>query len=235
MTRKLKTLGLAVVAIMALSAVIASASQAAAAKFMAETSYPAPVKGVSTNTHTFTTPAGITLSCTTATFTGIASAESAELTMGPKYENCSTKVLGITFPVKATIGEAGHKCDYLFHAGVTTATADEYAGTVDVKCEAAGEDITVDVFESKKKEEENVTFCQLHIAPQTGLGAINYNNNTAASPKSVAVEASVAGIATTRTGSALCGAATSSASYAGKVTVTATTAGGAAQGVTLTP
>jgi len=113
--KRIRLLGLALVAVFAMSAVAASGASAFTT-FEAET-YPVKIKGTQTNTQEFAVNSG-SIQCKKATFEGSASGASATLKVKPKYEECTFAALGA-----ATVEMNG--CEYNLHA----------AGTVDVECE----------------------------------------------------------------------------------------------------
>jgi hypothetical protein len=157
MIRKSKALGLALVAVFAMSAVIASA--ASASTFHAA-KYPVTLSGSQTTTHVFSA-SGTSVSCEKATFAGSASADSSEVTIHPTYSGCTA--FGF---VGATVNT--EECNYVFHSGATTNEKEEiYAGTTDVKC-PAGQSIKV-----------TASTCALEIKGQTGLSSVSFDNNAA--------------------------------------------------------
>ena len=140
MTRNLKVLGLAFVAVLAMSAVVANA--ASAANFVAS-KYPATFTGSNTKgTEKFHTEAG-DVECDSH-FEGTESGASSTATAHPTYTNCEA-FLGLS----ATVDTTG--CNYVFHLTSTT------AATTDVEC-AEGKVITV-----------TAGTCKLTIGAQTGL------------------------------------------------------------------
>jgi hypothetical protein len=176
MIRKSKALGLALVAVLAMSAVVASA--ASASKFESA-KYPVNLTGSQSTTHKFTA-GGTEVTCKSATFKGSASGASETQTIHPEYKECTAfGFLG------ATITTTG--CDYKFHAGAETGT-NKHAGTVDVVCEA-GKAIKV-----------SASTCALEIKGQNGLSAVSFLNETSgANAGKVTVGANVASIAYTTT------------------------------------
>jgi hypothetical protein len=113
MNRKLKTLGLALVAVLAMGI---SAASASAANFHSE-STSTVLTATQVNQHTFTSNAG-TVHCTTATFSGTTSSTSTTQTsqeLTPAYSGCTNTTFG-----GATV-DVG-TCKYRLHA----------AGTADV-------------------------------------------------------------------------------------------------------
>ena len=177
MTRNLKTLGLAIVAVLAMSAMVASAAQASV-EFTAP-SYPATLSGNQATTHVFTveTTSGdnITTTCTTASFHGTISGPNTAQTITPTYTGCTA------FGLEATVKFEG--CDYVFHPGATTGTADEYSGTADLSCPAGTGPVRV--FDTLNR-------CEVTLSQQLGIGPVKYVTDTTAGD--VLVKAEVTGI-----------------------------------------
>ena len=162
MTRKLRTLGLVLIAALAMSATGAVAAQAA--QFHTKGGvYPATVTGAQITNQVFKfhveTGKNNELVCKKAAFTGSLAAASPELTIHPVYEEC-------TFSGAAATVNTG-KCNYVFHAGAKI-VLDEYAGTLDIECEP-NQFINV-----------VTTTCEIHITPQNGLKEIVLVDSTAA-------------------------------------------------------
>jgi hypothetical protein len=184
MRNKLKALGLALVAVFAMSAIASSAAQAG--QFETQSGANAtvtgeqitgPVTGKTVSEHEFTTRIG-TVKCEFATFHGVAIPVSTELTLTANYTEC---FLGGTIEAHVNM----HGCDYNFNAGNTIAgSPDEIEVSTEVKC-PVGEKIEVIVTNGKS--------CTITIAPQTVAG-ITAKNNTAASPMDVVATVDAAGI-----------------------------------------
>src|SRR3954451_12492538 len=89
MNRKIKALGLALVASFALTAVLASAASAAGT--FTSSSTHTILSGTQVGNHTFTAGSGFgAIHCTIATFSGTSAATSeTDQTMKPTYEGCS--------------------------------------------------------------------------------------------------------------------------------------------------
>lgn len=148
MNRKFKTLGLALVAAFAMSAVVASA--ASAANFTAS-SYPASGSGGQTTQHKFTVQ-GQTVTCNTASFTGSLTEASETITITPAYGNCTA--FGF---VNAKVEMNG--CDYDFNAGNGS------TGSVVIKCPTESSITIV------------ASTCTVHIPGQTpGTNTVDYKN-----------------------------------------------------------
>src|SRR4051812_44505900 len=135
MIRKLKVLGLALVAVLAFSAVAASASQAFEfTSFNTETELHEGGTSVGNQTagnkHKFTPTGGFaSIQCTTAHFTGTsATGTEKEPVSHPEYTGCTD-----TFGRAVDVSTAG--CNYKFHINKEV-EADVFEGTTDIVCEA---------------------------------------------------------------------------------------------------
>lgn len=207
MIRNLKTLGLALFAVLALTAVGASAASASA--FSAD-EYPVTVEGEQTNTHTFTVQAGTT-HCSVAKFHGTAGAESSTLTITPTYTGCTLTPLG-----SATVKMNG--CDYMFHSGAATGNPDEFNSSVDIVCSGSNVIEVVVPF-----------ICTVKVGPQTGLSNTVLKSNT--SPATVTATASVSGIAYSQSGSFCTNGSFSNGTYNGTVAMSGTNEAGESNGI----
>lgn len=199
MIRNLKALGLAAMAVFAMSAVVAQAAQAEAL-FHSDSSS-SFLEGSQVTTNEFSVTTGI-VKCTTATFTGtVAAATTSTVRVHPTYTGC--KLAG----QKAEVVTTG--CDYLFHATETDGSAEAILATVDVVCEA-GKEITV----SKEG-------CTVTVGSQSLNGiTINNTNPGATSEKDVDVTANVTGITYVETGATCAGSGLHhTGTYKGTVTV----------------
>ena len=155
MIRSFRTLGLALVAVFAMSAVVASA--ASASTFHAA-KYPVTLSGSQSSTHVFSA-SGTSVSCEKATFAGEASADSSAVTIHPSYSGCTA--FGF---VGATVNT--EECNYVFHSGATTNEAEQiYAGTTDITC-PTGQSIKI-----------TASTCALEVKAQTGLSSVSLDNN----------------------------------------------------------
>ena len=221
MNRKLKALGVAVVAVLAMSAVVASGAQAT--KFTAA-EYPASLHGTQPEgaKHSFKYGSA-TVECSTATFAGTLSEASSEVGIEPTYEGCHVIILGTTFP--ATVTKSGSKPCYTFKVTGTDKEAlgdvDKAEGDVHVNCS-----LTIDIYSNASDHAADKTLCVIHVEPQTAGGTVTYEATTAPTPDVLHVYAKNVTVAATRTGSALCGAASGTGTYNGKVTVGAKDKGG---------
>jgi len=167
MIRNLKTLGVALCAVLALSVVAASA--ASAANYTAS-SYPAIGTGTSAvGNDVFKTEAG-NVECKSH-FTGTLAAASSTLTVTPTYTEC--KAFGF-LNATVTMGT----CDYQFQAP-TLVSADNYTAAVKVVCGATPITITAGT-------------CKATVGAQSPAGNVAITDETAAGD--VKVKANVTGI-----------------------------------------
>lgn len=162
MTRNLKALGLALVAVFAMSALVVSAAQAEEVKhtFTSEVTPTVLTGKQETGTkHAFTVGTGAnahTTTCEKAEFAGTQEGKEANtVTLKPTYSECSASGLGA-----ATV-RTNH-CAYVFQSD--TVTSEDAA--VEVEC-AEGSSIEVEV------PSVGVT---LHIGAQTPAGGNHYTN-----------------------------------------------------------
>jgi hypothetical protein len=169
MTRKFKTLGVALFAVLALTAV--SASAASAANYTAS-GYPTTGTAESTvGNNTVTTEAG-TIECKTHMEATLA-APSPTLTVKAAVTNC--RAFGF---LEATVQM--NTCDYLFTEPKLIKTH-EYTAAVHVKCTNAASPITI-----------TAATCKLTIGEQSPSGHVIIINDTAAGD--VKVRAAMSGI-----------------------------------------
>jgi hypothetical protein len=183
MIRNLKALGLALVAVFAMSAVAASAASAQNGIFTSDG--PATLIGTQTGAavENSLTAFGKKLMCKNATYTGhkvnVTPHEAipngaTEITLTPHYGVCELE----TFP--ATVDMNG--CDYDLKLTETTPTvADSYFVDAKVTC-PVGKHIVVTLFTSAAGHTANNPFCHITItenpAGYTGLKAVDTTNKT---------------------------------------------------------
>jgi hypothetical protein len=173
--RNLKALGLALVAVVALSAMAASTASAQTNGMLTSDSSPVWIHGEDEpNTTTPLTAFGGTTECAVATYSGgkingttggtpkhheglVTPASSFTLT--PKYSGClASGVLPETITMNG--------CDYVIHIGPTVgASNDLYSVTADLVC-PENQEVTIDIFGDAG---HTVPVCTIHIPPQAGL------------------------------------------------------------------
>lgn len=222
MIRNLKALGLALVAVFAMSALAASAAQAVEATFswpettkhLTATADPtAPAQNFTITTGKFGFECNVVTGEQAVTGTGAASIGSTNLTFShteKPADNCKGP-LNSNAPVKM------NGCTFTFKAGTTLkeAPTGESEGTADVVCPPEKE-ITIEA-----------VGCITHVPAQTGLGPVFYRTVKTGAKEEVTIEAKVAAgigahnkaITSTHTGFT-CGTGTSiDGAYTGKATI----------------
>jgi hypothetical protein len=206
MIRNLKVLGLALVALVAMSALASTAS----AGFESEAE--STNLTVSSNTMQKFSPSegGAAIECTKIAATGTQTGKVATtVTISPTYSSCET-FLGAATSVTT------NGCKYVFHSAAKSTT-----GTTDVECEGANQ-IEIKVG----------SICTYKIGTQTGLSSVNFKNTGSGTTREVIVEPAVKGIKSTlTTNDFFCPAAGSTGTYTGTSTTTGETAGGVHVGI----
>ena len=148
--RNLKALGLALFAVLALSATAGAVAQAD--QFKSETAGAAQLSGELelSSVSNFKTTAG-TAQCFFGTFTGtMGSSPSTALTLTPSFSGCTCVGIGCLAEING--------CKFILKLGAAT------TGSMDISC-SAGKEIT---FSNNK--------CIIHVPPQTGLGTVTFSN-----------------------------------------------------------
>jgi hypothetical protein len=167
MIRNFKIVGLALIPVLALTALTSAASAQAANGRLTST-------GNVTLTGTEITPGkatafGLTVECPGSTAVGhkVGSTTaflpngSEEVTITPTFKQ----------PCKSNVGPSTidmNGCDVVSHIGETTGVADTYSGTSDLVC-PAGKDVTVTSWFSEAEHKEGKEACTIHVSPQTGV------------------------------------------------------------------
>jgi hypothetical protein len=157
MIRRIKHLGVVLSALLAMSAVAASAAQAG--EFTAE-KFPATVTGMQLGEHHFKFKMGA-VNCNLASFHGELAGFANQLTLSAAYGQCTTGG-GAAVNVNMT------SCHYRLNAGETV-VEDTVEGSLDVACTEAGDGIDFVVPE---------TGCVVKVQPQIGLEALTYTDHT---------------------------------------------------------
>ena len=172
MIRNLKVLGLAIAAVMAMSAMMASAASAVP-QFTAS-AYPATVTGSNTKgSEVFTTEGG-KVECDSHFVSHSLSGASSTLTVTPTYTNCEA------WGLPATVQTEG--CTYVLHA-TEKVSSGVYNNHVDIVC-PSGKSIKI-----------TTTICIVEVKGQNGLTTVKTTN----SGGSVTVEPNVSSVAYTVT------------------------------------
>ena len=206
MIRKLKFLGLALVAVFAMSAVGASAASAVV-QFHTEKT---PVT-ITANQHAGTNGFDVQfgeVKCTTAKLHGTTPSDvttETTITLTPTYEGCTFAGVATTVHMNG--------CDYTVHV---TNAGPPYGGPVTIKC-PAGQEITV----------TGGNKCTVHVPPQGNLGPISYTNTGVGATREITAHLEgIQNITYTQTkGTAAVGACGNLTTGAGKFTGTITVTG----------
>ncbi len=232
MIRSLKTLGLALVAVLALSALVASAASAKPKLTPEnETDYPVVLKAHQKEgvTNQLDLEGGRSVKCGTATLEGTiankAAAETSEVTATPTFAECTATILGNVTPATITI----NGCKFKLTADETTSGTIasegwEVTGSVHIECEA-GKELEIHVWQTSAKHLANETpICTYKVAPQTPTGDLDYRlteKNAGGFGTSGDIKSTLTGVATTRTAGTItnCGAATQAGTLTGESVV----------------
>ena len=211
MTRNLKALGLALVAVFAMGAVVASAASAQGALTVEG---PATLHAESSE-HKFTSPSG-TIECTENTFsaTGVENKDEA-VTIVPTYGgNCTIAGQPGTVDVNG--------CHLVLDDATTTESGD-YAATVDIDCstQEGSPGIVITTFAGGG---HGFQVCKITVPAQTGIGPVTISNG-GGSPDDLVLSGTIKGVNYTKSG--LCGIGSGVAEYdLGTTTLTASNSGG---------
>jgi hypothetical protein len=155
MSRKFKPLGLGLIAVLAISAFLASAAQAAPV-FTTSVS-PVYVYATGESIGEKLSIEHVITECKTSHYTGTATTNSSTLTLTPTYTGCTLAGTGLTVHVTTT------GCGYLFHLQNKSGTT--YNSKVDIECGA-----------NPIKIEGTGTACVATVGAQTGLSNVAYAN-----------------------------------------------------------
>ena len=208
MIRNLKILGLALVAMLAFGAMVASAASASFHAEQKEVQLTVTPGSLQTQKFQYVS-GGITVECNSltveSTFVGTEHDEGpptawtgTDITAIPHYGNCEP-ILGNAVTVDT------NSCYYTF-----TLAAGSTSGTAHIKCNTANDGFTITIG----------SLCTIKVGPQE-VGPISYSNVGSGTTREVTIHPTVTGIQGSRTGSILCGAASStSGTYKGDLTVT---------------
>jgi hypothetical protein len=153
MIRKLKRLGISLIAAFAMSSVVASAASAEAFWFKTDGSAlsTTTLTGSQVGQNVFEVDAG-KLTCSTVTYSGSISGNTATtFTINPHYTGC---VSFGTFPSTVTM----NSCRYVIHTDTKSGT--EYHATTTIECDGNDEIIVT------AKTAAGVVKCVTHIPPQ---------------------------------------------------------------------
>lgn len=175
MMRKIKALGLAVGATLALSAALASAAQAETGA-LTTVGFPSIITGQQGEGATFDIGNGPlrTVSCGTSDLEATLNAPAADpVTFRPNYQNCTSEPGGAT-PVTVTM----NGCDYTIGFGKPGTTNQPMTtGTMRARIDCpVGQQIEIHVYENAFAHAANVSTCTYDIGPQGPVPAGIYHN-----------------------------------------------------------
>jgi hypothetical protein len=194
MIRNLKALGLALVALCALGAVMASAASAVTDHFTSpkETTILTGTNEAGTQTLFFSQPEkGAEIPCKVSHYAGTFAGQGVtEVTVHPKYTECEAKGIG-----KANVTTSG--CDYLLTGATDENAKKEIHATVHLEC-TTGKSITFEI----------PSICTLHYGAQTPTNGVTYTNTTETvggkTTKIITANITMTGVTYTKTGN-FCG------------------------------
>lgn len=206
MIRSLKTLGLALAAVLALSAMAASSASAAPKLTPVPEEYPVTLEGTQVGNHVFELPGGRKFECTTATFktqpVTKAEAEESMVTADPTYSGCTATILGTVDTVTVTM----HSCHFTLTATETTTGTIktegwEVTGELHIVCTVPGDSIELHVYKNAEKHEKDESLCTYTIPPQTPAGSLDYRlteKNAEGNGTSGDINATITGVSVTK-------------------------------------
>lgn len=183
MTRKIKALGLALVAAFAMSAVAASSASASHPFHFGSEEVHTEITGTQhAGEDVFTTNGG-TVKCNTATYTATTNATKVtDITVTPHYTSC--KAFGF---INVPIDMDG--CDYTFTTGTLETTAggvEDYEGSVHIVCPGTGHEHAIRI---------TAPGCEVTVPAQTPTGGkITFTNIGSGTTRQVTVDVALTGI-----------------------------------------
>lgn len=225
MIRNFKALGLAVMGVLALSAVAASGAQAELTKFTSSEGYPVTLSGENAGVSSvaLSIAGGVrTVSCGKVGLSKVLAAETATLEgLTAKYEECTGN--GET---TATIDMTG--CTYTLATFNTRPSSGAGNATVSIAC-PAGTAIDIRIYSKGKEHIEANELCRYRIPAQMLTGLLdwhNHNTGTTTEDLEFTTNFLVAQIVERVKGTLVaCGLGTTDATYSGNVTVTGSASG----------
>jgi hypothetical protein len=233
MIRNLKTLGLALVAVFAMSSMVASAASAANGLLTSDGAVTLDATEIAGEINVFTAFGG-QVKCPGSTITGhevghatngIPSG-SSNATLTPDYNQaaCAAVIGGTSHEATVTM----NGCDYALHLGETNGVADTYKSTVDVVC-PANASIIVDAYFAASNE--NLKVCEITVGPQTARAGGTVKDTTTGD---LEVHGTYTNISASQTGAGcIGGASTTTAELDANLTVKGTNAAGGATPISL--
>lgn len=173
MMRKIKALGLAVAATLALSAMFVSAAQAEPGLLTAE-QFPAIVTGEQGAGATFDLgEGGAAVGCAVSKLDATLVAPASPVTFRPTYANCVAQPGGL--PATVTTNGCHYRLGFT-QPGTTGFPETTGAMAAAIVC-PAGQQIEIHVYANAMRHEENVSMCTFDVLPQPPVQAGVYHNN----------------------------------------------------------
>ncbi len=214
---KLKTLGPALIAVLAIAAVLVPAADAVEFKLSAA-AYPATLDGTSVESTVFKF-GGREITCNKTTFAATLEGESNTLLIGREYSECTLKFLG---SLPATIKTNG--CAFQTHL---TGELNEniFEAKVDIVCEGSA-GIEFFVYANAMEHAAGKPICVYDVPPQTGKSTVEYNNMVAESDITITPRVKNINVKIPVGEPFLCGLEGETGTYTGSTTVTGTNKAG---------
>jgi hypothetical protein len=204
--KRVKPVGIAILAAMALTALLGTAS-ASASQFRAE-EYPATISSVQVVQQKYKvgSAANIAVKCDSATASGTLAASSSSITLTPAYSGC--QVAGQFATANA------NSCKYVFNS---TNEAAPYSGSMDIACSKEGDGI---IFT------QATSGCEVKFPAQTALGAIEFANTGSNRSRAVTGNLNISGVKNVNSSKCAEGGGTfTNGTLAGSLVVKGTNAG----------
>jgi hypothetical protein len=257
MIRNLKVLGLALVAIFAMSAMVASAASAQTqGKLTTEGGGAVTLTGSETGEKANRLTAfGLSVECPGSTYTGKKTLTTAETEAGKKHEplpnlsttatiipvynqpKCIAPVGGSNFPATVTMNGCDYDLTVNETTGEQTETKKTFGATFEIVCPKE-KDIEIEVWELGDTVHSVAPWCTLTVKPQANLKGAHVTSTPKATPKDdIDLDGTVEKITATRSGTKplLCPASeTKEAKFDLDVTVKGENAAGEEKGITVT-
>jgi len=220
MNRNLKALGLALVAVFAMTAVLASAAQAQTLGKVTVSPSPAWLTGEVIKhpeigkIERFKLGGGQTVVCEEDTVAATVKNGDTSITFVPVFQKCSATIGTEAHLVTVTMND----CDFLLTDFTTEpVNSTTFSATVSLVC-PEGKQVEIHVYKHAADEIEEL--CTYKVAPFVDKGG-NIIHNEPGEPNDLTITHEVKEIATTKTGSLLCGAANQEATFTGSTTIKA--------------